>query len=87
MEMLAMSVGSYRTNCYLLWENDQCVLVDPGFEPELTGAVCTGEHVVADGNVITAKGAGCSLSFGHAIVSAAVSKATADKVLSDMQCF
>ena len=59
----------------------------PGFEPELSGAVCTGEHVVADGNVITAKGAGCSLSFGHAIVSAAVSKATADKVLSDMQCF
>lgn len=59
----------------------------PGFEPELTGAVCTGEHVVTDGNVITAKGAGCSLSFGHAIVSAAVSKVTADKVLSDMQCF
>lgn len=59
----------------------------PGFEPELTGAVCTGEHVVTDGNVITAKGAGCSLRFGHAIVSAAVSKATADKVLSDMQCF
>ena len=34
MQMLAMCVGSYRTNCYMLWENEECVLVDPGFEAE-----------------------------------------------------
>ncbi len=34
MEMLTMCVGSYRTNCYMLWEKDECVLVDPGFEAE-----------------------------------------------------
>lgn len=59
----------------------------PGFEKELDGAVYTGAHVETDGNVITAKGAGCALTFGHAIVSYAVSKDEADKILSDMQCF
>ena len=59
----------------------------PGFEKELEGAEYTGAHVETDGNVITAKGAGCALTFGHAIVSYAVSKEEADKVLSDMQCF
>ena len=49
MEMLAMSVGSYRTNCYMLWENDQCVLVDPGFEPELIleQVLCKNKKVAA----------------------------------------
>ena len=58
----------------------------PGFEKELTGADCTGAFVETDGAVITARGAGCSLSFGHAIVSFACSREAADKVLSDMQC-
>ena len=57
-----------------------------GFEKELTGAVCTGAPVETDGNVITARGAGCSLRFGHAIVSFVLSAESADKVLSDMQC-
>ena len=34
MEMLTMCVGSYRTNCYMLWQDRECVLIDPGFEPE-----------------------------------------------------
>lgn len=59
----------------------------PGFEKDLTGANATGRHVETDGSVITAKGAGCAIEFGHAIVSYAVSKEAADKVLSDMQCF
>lgn len=59
----------------------------PGFESELAGADYTGAHVVTDGKVITAKGAGCAVEFGHAIVSLALSKDVADKVLSDMQCF
>ena len=59
----------------------------PGFENELRGAEYTGAHVETDGNVITAKGAGCALSFGRAIVAFALSENEADKVLSDMQCF
>ncbi|HCA04834.1 MAG TPA: DJ-1 family protein [Ruminococcaceae bacterium] len=58
----------------------------PGFEKELKGASCTGAHVETDGNIVTAKGAGCAVEFGHAIVSLALSKEAADKVISDMQC-
>ena len=55
-------------------------------EKELKGADYTGTHTVTDGNIITAKGAGCAIEFGHAIVSLAVSKDAADKVIGDMQC-
>ena len=58
----------------------------PGFEKELKGADYIGTHTVTDGNIITAKGAGCAIEFGHAIVSLAVSKDAADKVIGDMQC-
>ena len=58
----------------------------PGFEGELKGANYTGEHAVTDGNVVTGKGAGCAIEFGHAIVALAVSKEAADKVIEDMQC-
>ena len=58
----------------------------PGFEDALEGAEVTGEKVVTDGNIITAKGAGCALDFGFAIVSAAVSKEKAEAVASAMQC-
>lgn len=58
----------------------------PGFEKELTGACCTGAHVETDGNVITAKGAGCAVEFGHAIVAKAVSAETADRIIEEMQC-
>lgn len=32
MEMLVMAVGSYQTNCYMLWQKGRkdCVLIDPG---------------------------------------------------------
>ena len=36
----------------------------PGLESKLTGAIPTGESVVRDGNIITAKGAGVALAFG-----------------------
>lgn len=58
----------------------------PGFEKELKGADCTAAHTETDGNVITGKGAGCAIEFGHAIVSSALSKQVADKVIEDMQC-
>lgn len=58
----------------------------PGFEGKLSGAEYTAAHTETDGNVITAKGAGCAVEFGHAIVSKALSKEAADKVIGDMQC-
>lgn len=58
----------------------------PGFETELKGAEYTSKHTETDGKVITAKGAGCAIEFGHAIVSVAISKEVADKVIGEMQC-
>lgn len=45
-----------------------------GFEDEFSasGAVCTGEPVVTDGNLITAKGPGLAIDFGLAILKALV---------------
>ena len=58
----------------------------PGFESELEGAHHTGAAVETDGNVITARGAGCAIAFGHAIVSLAKGREAADKVTANMQC-
>lgn len=58
----------------------------PSFETELKGAEYTAAHTETDGNVITAKGAGCAVEFGHAIIAKALSKDDADKVTGDMQC-
>lgn len=59
----------------------------PGFENELDCAEYTASHTETDGKTVTAKGAGCAVEFGHAIVSLALSKADADRVLGEMQCF
>ena len=31
-----MPLGAYQTNCYMIWaeDSDQCVVIDPGYEPE-----------------------------------------------------
>lgn len=35
MQILAMSLGAYQTNCYMVWgEGKDCVLIDPGYQPE-----------------------------------------------------
>ena len=36
MKVIAMPVGSYQTNCYMVYnENSEtCVLIDPGYQPE-----------------------------------------------------
>ncbi len=41
----------------------------PGFEDQLTGAVCVKETVVTDGNVITSRGMGTAIDFGLAILA------------------
>ena len=57
----------------------------PGFEGDLEGAKVTGEHVAVDGKTITAKGAGCALEFGFAIVAAVKGEKAADNVATAMQ--
>lgn len=36
MEILAIPVGSYQTNCYIVWQagREDCVLIDPGDQPK-----------------------------------------------------
>lgn len=36
MNIATICVGSYQTNCYIVWneETDRCVLIDPGYQPE-----------------------------------------------------
>lgn len=41
----------------------------PGFEKELEGATATGEGVVTDGNITTARGMGVSLAFAKELIS------------------
>lgn len=58
----------------------------PDYENELDCAQYTAQPVTVDGNIITARGAGCSVAFGHAIAQKAVSKEVADNVCKAMQC-
>ena len=58
----------------------------PGFEGDLKGASATGEKVVVDGKVITAKGAGCAMDFGFTIVAQVQSEEEAARIASSMQC-
>ena len=36
MQVAAVTVGAYQTNCYIVWQEgrDDCVIVDPGYMPE-----------------------------------------------------
>lgn len=45
----------------------------PGFEKELTGAICAGDAVVTDGQITTSRGMGTALEFAKELVSLAVS--------------
>ena len=80
--MQRVGVGSAGVG-FLAGGNATC---GAGFESERKGALCTGAHVVTDGHVITSKGAGCAIEFGHAIVALALGKADADRVIEEMQC-
>ena len=58
----------------------------PGFEDELLDAKVSADKVVVDGKIITAKGAGCALDFGVAIVAQVESPLEAERVAKAMQC-
>lgn len=57
----------------------------PGFEEFLEGATVTGEGVVRDDNVITAKGAGVAWDFGAEIAAAIVGKEKSNAILGAIQ--
>lgn len=58
----------------------------PGFEEYLLGASVKDAAVVADGTVITSRGAGAALEFGFAIVGHLVNAEKADELRAAMQC-
>lgn len=51
MEIRTMPLGSYQTNCYLVWNQgaDSCVVIDPGYQPEqvLEAALDAGKKIEA----------------------------------------
>ncbi len=58
----------------------------PGYEEFLSGAEYTGDSVVRDGKIITAKGAGAAIEFGLALSAALVGAEKSEKVRASMQC-
>ena len=58
----------------------------PGFEEYLVDCVETDEFVAADGNAITAKGAGVSVEFGLKIVERLCGEAEAQRIFKSIQC-
>lgn len=58
----------------------------PGFEEALDGAIVSAEHVVTDGDFITAKGAGVAVDFGLEIVKKLRGEEIANSVRSAIQC-
>ncbi len=58
----------------------------PGFEDDLEGAYISDNHVVTDGNFITAKGAGVSVDFGLEIVKALSGEEVSEKIRRTIQC-
>lgn len=59
----------------------------PGHEKDLYGAIVeTSSYVVTDGSIITAKGAGVSVDFALAVLTALKGAGTAMSVSEKMQC-
>ncbi len=54
----------------------------PGFESELRGAVCTGDAVVTDGSITTARGMGVALEFSKELISLISGKEKSDEISS-----
>ncbi len=58
----------------------------PGFEEELDGAVISDKYVVADGNIITARGMGSAIDFGLKIVEYFQGESSALRLKNTLQC-
>lgn len=57
----------------------------PGYEKYLYGAEITDDKAVADGKIITGKGAGAAADFGFTMLSLLKGQETADKIREIMQ--
>lgn len=57
----------------------------PGYEEALSGASVQNAGVVVDGNLITARGAGCAAEFGFALAALFVGEDTAAQLRRSMQ--
>ena len=40
MNIKTLTLGPLQVNCYILWEKDGCLVIDPGFEPERVMKAC-----------------------------------------------
>ena len=58
----------------------------PGFEKDLEGAKVEDKLVVADGKIVTAKGAGACIEFGLKLAELVTGKSESDRIRSGMQC-
>ncbi|MCD8084711.1 MAG: DJ-1/PfpI family protein [Clostridiales bacterium] len=57
----------------------------PGFEEEMRGARATGEGVVTDGNITTARGLGVALELGLELITLLTDEKTAETVAKQIQ--
>ena len=56
----------------------------PACEPDMSGAILTGENVAVDGNIITSRGVGTAIDFALEIISVLVGKEMAKKIASEI---
>ena len=35
IQVTTLPLGAYQTNCYIVYEENACVIIDPGYEPEI----------------------------------------------------
>ena len=57
-----------------------------GFENQLEGADVSKDSVMADGNIITARGAGVAVQFGLKLVEVLISKERSDTLKAAILC-
>lgn len=63
----------------------KCAICFPGFENELYGAIISDKYAVADGNIITAKGAGSASDFSFEIIRYLCSEEKAQEIKKTVQ--
>ena len=63
----------------------KCAICFPGFEKELYGAIISDKYAVADGNIITAKGAGSASDFSFEIIRYLCSEEKAQEIKKTVQ--
>jgi protein deglycase len=56
----------------------------PGTESKMKGAICTGNAVEVDGNIITGKAAGAAMKFSLLLAEQLIGKSKADELKKTM---